>query len=97
MRQLQPKISVTHFGKQLIVWGPEYCSAVRWSSNSVVAIPVTNPSPEYLVGAIEENVVSRVKLHEFSVEGFCALEKDFNALQIQSQFFSILKNIKTKN
>ena len=90
-------IEFAHFGKPLIVWGPEYCSAVRWSSNSVVAIPVTNPYPEYLVGAIQENVVSRVKLHEFSVEGFCALKKDFNALQIQSQLFSILKNIKIKN
>ena len=86
-------IEFAHFGKPLIVWGPKYCSAVRWSSNSVVAIPVTNPSPEYLVGAIQENVVSRVKFHEFSVERFCALEKDFNALKIQMQFLGLLKNL----
>lgn len=45
-------IEFAQFGKPLIVWGPEYCSAIRWGRIENKALCVTDPNPRLLMKSI---------------------------------------------
>jgi glycosyltransferase involved in cell wall biosynthesis len=89
-------VEFAQFGKPLIVWGPEYCSAVRWVWNSGGALPVVNSSPKSLFDSIQKKLVSKRKSHEFSPQCFCSFEKEFNPLKIQVDFFGFLKQLEIR-
>jgi len=53
-------IEFAQFGKPLIIWGPEYCSAVQWGRKANSALCITDDNPKRL----RENVESMTKSQE---------------------------------
>lgn len=74
-------IEFAQFGKPLIVWGPEYCSAVKWVRERDIR-SVTHPSAELLREQIEEYIKNGIKMG--NALNFCS-EK------IQNQFIELLR------
>jgi glycosyltransferase involved in cell wall biosynthesis len=83
-------IEFAQFGKPLIVWGPEYCSAVRWARWAKMPSPVTDPAPEALVNSIQKFSEAYPRLISNS---FYTLGNEFNPLKIQMQFLGLLKSL----
>ena len=54
-------IEFAQFGKPLIVWGPEYCSAISWASECDIC-SVTHPSAQLLCEQIEEFMKNGIKM-----------------------------------
>jgi glycosyltransferase involved in cell wall biosynthesis len=54
-------IEFAQFGKPLIVWGPEYCSAISWASECDIC-SVTHSSAQLLLEQIEEYMKNGIKM-----------------------------------
>jgi len=77
------------FHKPIVIWGPEYCSAVRWARVNSSALCVTDPSPSALVRALETlNVTERER---WAAKVRAAANDDFNPDKIQRQFLDAIK------
>jgi glycosyltransferase involved in cell wall biosynthesis len=83
-------IEFAQFGKPLIVWGPEYCSALRWARWAKMPSPVADPAPEALVNSIQKFSEAYPRLIGNS---FYTLGNEFNPLKIQMQFLGLLKSL----
>lgn len=90
-------VEYCQFGKPIIIWGPEYCSAVRWAWEYQAALVVTSLLTQDLVKAIQE-LSTQPELQR--TLGYKALEMAhslFNSDKVQQQFFeSIEKTIAFK-
>ncbi len=86
-------IEFSQFGKPLIVWGPDYCSALRWAEKAFCTNPiiVTKPDSEGLIEPIQQFVRSRNKVVKFIPDESIYNYNEFNPKKIQSQFFDFLK------
>lgn len=76
------------FHKPIVVWGPEYCSAVRWARIKNSAFCVTDPSPAALVRALE--TLSGQEWRHWAAKAREAADMDFNPAKIQRQFLQAL-------
>jgi len=85
-------IEGVQFGLPIIVWGPEYCSAVKWARMKNRALCVTDPSAEALITAISEHKDKNgdIDLSEYSLGSRLAAEEEFNPLKIRKQFREVL-------
>jgi glycosyltransferase involved in cell wall biosynthesis len=54
-------IEFAQFGKPLIVWGPEYCSAISWARECDIR-SITHPSAQLLCEQIEEFMKNGIKM-----------------------------------
>jgi hypothetical protein len=85
-------IEFAQFGKPLIIWGPEYCSAVQWGRKANRALCITENNPNRL----RENVESMTKSQETIgnlVQGIQkAAQEEFCYLQLQSFFNHLINN-----
>jgi hypothetical protein len=81
-------VEYVQLGKPIVIWGPEYCSAVRWARLADSALCVTDPSPRALVVALEK--LSEVELAQMAVKSRSAAENEFKAEVIQKQFLAAL-------
>jgi hypothetical protein len=41
------------FGKPIVIWGPEYCSAIHWGREGDRALCITEASPKVVVAALQ--------------------------------------------
>jgi glycosyltransferase involved in cell wall biosynthesis len=80
-------VEYVQFGKPVVVWGPEYSSAVKWAKQNQSAITVTNPSPHDLVSTLAE--VSK-KTDRYNFYAQQAQKMAFHPNVIQAQFMSSL-------
>jgi glycosyltransferase involved in cell wall biosynthesis len=83
-------LEYAQFHKPIIVWGPKYCSAVRWAQESGAALCVTDPDPSSLV-----EVLRNLSTEERSQLGSKAGEvaaAEFNPTKIQKQFLNAIEN-----
>jgi len=86
-------VEYCQFGRPIIIWGPEYCSAVGWARQHGAAAVVTTPDPNVLLQAVEQLSKRKDQQQELAE---CAkkLSKDlFNPEQIQRQFLDALKTV----
>ncbi|WP_199309764.1 glycosyltransferase [Synechocystis sp. FACHB-383] len=74
------------FGKPIIIWGPEYCSAVKWGLDSDRALVITDKNPTSVVFALEKLQCSPEKQQYYAQQARMAADKEFNPLKIQIQF-----------
>jgi glycosyltransferase involved in cell wall biosynthesis len=81
----------TQFGKPIIIWGPEYCSAVQWARQGQRALCVTDPDPTALRRALERLAASPAEQERFALSARVAAQGDFNPERIQAQFLSALR------
>lgn len=84
---------MAQIGRPLVIWGPEYCSAVQWARQGNRALCVTDPDPKALVSELE-------KLHGTPEEGRrlsecsrMAARGDFSPAVIQDDFLGTLGDL----
>jgi glycosyltransferase involved in cell wall biosynthesis len=74
------------FGKPLVIWGPEYCSAAAWARDGDRAICVTDERPAALVAALEQLNRSPEGQRSYAARARAAASADFNPLELQRVF-----------
>jgi glycosyltransferase involved in cell wall biosynthesis len=84
-------IDAMQLGLPVVIWGPEYCSAVKWARVGKRASCVTDPNPSALRQALEELAASSSEQERLAQSAREAAADDFNPKRIQMQFLSALQ------
>jgi glycosyltransferase involved in cell wall biosynthesis len=87
-------IDATQLGLPVVVWGPEYSSAIEWARNGDRALCVTDPNPLVLRETLEELAASPSELQRLAKSASDAAAGEFNYERIQLQFMDTLKSAK---
>jgi glycosyltransferase involved in cell wall biosynthesis len=77
-------------GLPIVIWGPEYCSAVQWARRGDRASCVMDPNPSALRQALEELAASPSEQQRLAKAAREAAAGDFNPERIQEQFMTAL-------
>ncbi len=86
-------IEFAQFGKPLIIWGPEYCSATRWGRIKNNALCVTDADPQVLINSI---IALKTLLSEQSRLSSASMETakgEFHFEKIQDDFLTMLLQV----
>jgi len=75
----------------VVIWGPEYCSAVKWARRRKRALCVTDPNPSAIRRALEELAASPAEQERLAESSREAAATDFNHERIQAQFVDALR------
>ena len=86
-------VDYCQFGKPIIIWGPDYCSAVQWGRQYESALVVTSPSAKDLVEAIKELVHKPLEQKRLGDKASEMARGMFNPEKIQQQFIESLQQI----
>jgi hypothetical protein len=70
----------------VIIWGPEYCSAVRWGRKYQSALVVTSSLAQDLVKAIQELATQPEEQTHLANKALVMAQGMFNPVKIQQQF-----------
>jgi glycosyltransferase involved in cell wall biosynthesis len=84
-------IDAVQLGLPIVIWGPEYCSAVKWARQGERALCVTNTEPLALRGALEELAASPSERECLAKSARNAAAGAFNRERIQKQFVDVLR------
>jgi glycosyltransferase involved in cell wall biosynthesis len=84
-------IDAMQLGLPVVVWGPEYCSAVKWARRGERALAVTDENPSTLRRALEELATSPAEQERLAKSSRDAAATDFNNDHIQAQFTDALR------
>ena len=87
-------IDATQLGLPVVVWGPEYCSAVTWARKGGRALCVTDPDPLALRETLEGLAASPSELRRLAKSASDAAAGEFNYERIQLQFMDALRRAK---
>jgi glycosyltransferase involved in cell wall biosynthesis len=79
-------IDATQLGLPVVIWGPEYCSAVKWARAGERALCVTDANPSAIRRAMEELAASPAGQERLAKSSREAAATDFNKERIQAQF-----------
>lgn len=80
------------FGKPIIVWGPEYSSAVQWAKSGYKAMCVTQNSPNVLAEAILQLAKDSFMQKYFSLKASESAKNEFNPHLIHNQFLTAIND-----
>ena len=86
-------IEFAQFGKPLVVWGPEYCSAVQWGRQHNRAFCITQIEAFILRQHMESILGSRKILKDFTQGLQDVVKEGLNQSNIQKSFTQILNVI----
>jgi glycosyltransferase involved in cell wall biosynthesis len=86
-------VGYCQFSKPIIIWGPEYCSAVRWARKNQSALVVTSPLVQDLVKAIEELATQPKEQNRLGNKALEMNQVMFNQENIQQQFMDNLYHV----
>lgn len=78
------------FGRPIIIWGPDYSSAVRWARKHQSALVVTSPLAQDLVKAIKELTTQQEEQIRLGNKALEMAHRIFNPEKIQQQFVKSL-------
>ena len=84
-------IEAMQLGLPVVVWGPEYCSAVQWARQGERALCVTDPNPSTLRRALEDLAASPSPQERLAISAREAAAGEFNPELIQAQFMDVLR------
>ena len=84
-------IDAMQLGLPVVVWGPEYCSAVKWARSGGRALCVTDANPSAIRGALEELADSPAEQERLAKSSREAAATDFSHERIQTQFIDALR------
>jgi glycosyltransferase involved in cell wall biosynthesis len=79
------------FGRPLVIWGPEYCSAVKWARNGDRGLCVTRPSANTLRETVETLCSDSIEQRRLGEAALSAAQTEFNADRIHNQFIAALE------
>ncbi len=88
-------LEMAQFGKPLVIWGPEYCSAVQWARQGDRALCVTDPNPKALRQALESLAIAPAEQKRLADAARHAACTDFNPDRIHAQFMNALRRTLT--
>lgn len=88
-------VEYCQFGKPIIIWGPEYCSAVRWGRKYQSALVITSPFPEDLMKAVQELATQPDEQTRLKNRALEMAQGMFNPEKIQQQFVNSLYQVAT--
>jgi len=80
----------TKFGKPIVIWGPEYGSAICWGRKNDQALCVSDENPEALVGALKVLADSPEKARHLGLAACAAFTSEFHPTQIQNELMEEL-------
>ncbi|EDX78672.1 hypothetical protein MC7420_7325 [Coleofasciculus chthonoplastes PCC 7420] len=86
-------VDYCQFGKPIIIWGPDYCSAVQWGRQYQSALVVTSPLEKDLVQAIRELATQPEKQNYLGNKALDWAKGMFNPEKIQQQFVDSLHDV----
>jgi glycosyltransferase involved in cell wall biosynthesis len=89
-------IDYCQFGKPIIIWGPEYCSAVRWAKQYQSALVVSSPRAEELVKAINTLMDQPAEQERLSHKAIEMAQTIFNPTKIQEQFVDEITRLRSR-
>lgn len=92
---LSKMIELAQLGIPLVLWGPKYCSAVRWAQERDSALCVTDPSPASLRVAVEDLSKSPEAQNRLSCAALEAAQQEFNPTLIRNSFVQLLNEVKS--
>jgi hypothetical protein len=74
------------FGKPIVIWGPEYCSAIHWGREGDQSLCVTDENPRVLVSSLEKLKDSSQNLKYYGQKAKVASRTEFDPTIIQNKF-----------
>src|SRR5205809_151424 len=86
------------FHKPIVIWGPEYCSAIQWARRGDRALCITDNDPIALKAALEKLAGSPAWQASLTERARQAAQTEFNPETLQRQLLGSLQNVirKTK-
>jgi len=84
-------IDAMQLGLPVVVWGPEYCSPVRWACRRNRALCVTEPDLSALRQGLEKLAISPSEQERLAESSRDAAADEFNSERIQAQFVDALR------
>jgi glycosyltransferase involved in cell wall biosynthesis len=84
-------VDAMQLGLPVVIWGPEYCSAVQWARQGERALCVTDPNPSTLRRALEELAASPSQQQHLGKSARNAATGEFNPERIQAQFMDVTR------
>jgi glycosyltransferase involved in cell wall biosynthesis len=84
-------IDAMQLGLPVVIWGPEYCSAVRWARRGERALCVADANPSAIRRALEELAASPAEQKRLAKLSRETAATDFNYERIQAQFIDVLR------
>jgi glycosyltransferase involved in cell wall biosynthesis len=84
-------IDAVQLGLPIVIWGPEYCSAVKWARRGERTLCVTDPNPSSLRQALEQLACSSEEQERLAKSAREAAVGEFNYERIQTQFMAALE------
>jgi len=82
-------VEYTHLGKPIVVWGPDYCSAMRWARESNSAVCVTSPKADDLAAAL--TLLTPEDFVDLADKSSNATTLQFNPDEIQKVFLDAIQ------
>lgn len=86
-------LECSQFGKPLVVWGPEYCSAAKWAKSCDAAVCVTDPSPQSIIAELKRLADSQCERTLLAARAKQMAQSEFNPVLIQQQFLNALTSV----
>lgn len=86
-------VGYCQFGKPIIIWGPEYCSAICWGRQHQSAVVITSPVAEDLMKAIKELATQPEEQKRLGKKALEMAQGMFNQEKIQQQFVDSLTQV----
>lgn len=86
-------IEFAQFGKPLIIWGPEYCSAVQWGEQNEKALCVKSPGVFELKKQLEFLCAMPNQKQKYAEKSLVAASNELNSVKINKNFTIMLKNL----
>jgi glycosyltransferase involved in cell wall biosynthesis len=86
------------FHKPIVIWGPEYCSAIQWARRGDRALCITDNDPIALKATLEKLAGSPAWQASLTERAKQAAQTELNPETLQRQFLGSLQNVirKTK-
>jgi glycosyltransferase involved in cell wall biosynthesis len=83
--------AAVQLGVPIVIWGPEYCSAVQWARQGNRALCVVEPNPSALRQALDELAASPSEQERLTKGVRDVAAGEFNCERIQTQFMGALQ------
>ena len=84
-------IDAMQLGLPVVIWGPEYCSAVKWARRGERALCIIDANPSAIRRALEELAASPAEQERLAKSSREVAATDFNHERIQAQFIDALR------
>ena len=80
-------------GKPVIVWGPEYCSAIEWAKGKDAVFAITDEEPAVAAKKIEQLAQDKALQKHLCKQAKEIANNEFSQATIQNEFVSAIQSV----